>query len=89
MAPIRKLVKILRKKSGNKEWLLRVLHHLEPQHPVFAKGYRYVRPVNKLNPDRLEVFQNHDGFYDDLPPLLPHELRKRQMRLSKSDKQTL
>ena len=89
MAPVRRLVKILQKKSADKAWLLRVLHHLDSGHPVFAKDYRYVRPANKLNPDRLEVFHNDDGFYDDLPPLQPHELRGRQMRLAKGDKQTL
>ena len=69
MEPIRRLVALIKKKSADKTWLLRILHVLDSKHPVFEKGYRYVRPRNKLNPARLEVFQNHDGFYDGLPPL--------------------
>ena len=56
---------------------------------MFDKSYRYVRPRNKLQPERMEVFNNADGFFDNLPHLQPHEMRGRQMRMSKQDKQIL
>ena len=56
---------------------------------MFNKGYRYVAPKKAVNRERIQVFSNSDGFFDGLPPLLPHEMRGRQMRLSKKDKQQL
>ena len=73
----------MKKKGADKAWLLRVLYVFNKNCEVFNKSYRYVRPTNKINPNNLQIFNNNDRFFDDLPPLLPSELRKRQMRLSK------
>ena len=86
LAPVRALMEIVTKKSADKAWLLKLLWCFDRDSEVFGKGYRYVRPKDKLNPARLEVFGNQDGFFDDLPPLQPHEMKGRQMRMSKSDK---
>ena len=86
IVPVRALVELLYKRSTDKAWLLKVLWYFDRDCEVFSKGYRYVRPRNKLHPERMEVFGNDDGFWDDLPPLQPHEMRGRQMRLSKKDK---
>ena len=48
---------------------MRLLYCFDDNHEVFQKSYRYVRPRNKLNPDTIRVFNNADGFFDDLPPL--------------------
>ena len=80
---IKKLIKKVKKKGANKEWLLKVLYIFDKDCEVFDKSYRYVRPTNKINPNNLQIFNNNDRFFDDLPPLLPSELRRRQMRLSK------
>ena len=42
-----------------------------------------------MQPDRLHVYSNADGFFTGLPLLLPNELKGRQMRLAKKDKQIL
>ena len=86
MVPVRALVELLQKKGADKAWLLKVLWYFDSDSEVFAKSYRYVRPRNKLHPERMEVFGNDDGFWDDLPLLQPNEKKGRQMRMSKKDK---
>ena len=86
IVPVRALVELLYKKSADKDWLLKVLWYFDSGCEVFTKGYRYVRPRNKLIPERMEVFGNDDGFWNDLPPLQPNEMKGRQMRMSKKDK---
>ena len=89
LQPVRALMEIVRKKGADKAWLLKMLWCFDRGSAVFDKSYRYVRPKNKLNPERIEVFGNDDGFFNDLPRLQPHEMRGRQMRMSKADKQLL
>ena len=86
IVPVRALVELLYKKSADKDWLLKVLWYFDSGCEVFTKGYRYVRPRNKLIPERMEVFGNDDGFWNDLPLLQPNEMKGRQMRMSKKDK---
>ena len=86
LGPVHALVERVQKKSADKSWLLKLLYYFDPECEVFSKGYRYVRPRNKLHPERMEVFGNDDGFWNDLPPLQPNEMRGRQMRMSKQDK---
>ena len=86
LLPVRALVERLQKKGADKDWLLKVLWCFDSDSVVFSKGYRYERPRNKLHPERMEVFGNDDGFWDDFPPLLPNEMKGRQMRMSKQDK---
>ena len=80
---------LVRKHGGDRAWLLQLLHRFDAASAVFSKGYRYVRPRNERQPDRLHVYSNADGFFTGLPALLPSELRGRQMRLAKSDRQLL
>ena len=89
LSRVRALMEIVAKKGADKDWLLKVLWCLDRDCKVFGKSYRYVKPKDKINPARIEVFGNQDGFFDDLPPLLPHEMKGRQMRMSKQDKQQL
>lgn len=86
LAPVRTLLELVKKKGGDKAWLLKLLWVFDADSRVFEKSYRYVRPRNKLHPERMEVFGNDDGFWNNLPPLQPHEMRGRQMRMSKADK---
>ena len=86
---MRALLEIVRKKGADKDWLLKLLWCFDRGSPVFKKSYRYVRPKNRLNPERIEVFGNNDGFFNDLPHLQPHEMKGRQMRMSKADKMQL
>ena len=83
IVPVRALVELLYKRSTDKAWLLKVLWYFDRNCEVFSKSYRYVRPRNQLHPERLEIFGNDDGFWNDLPPLQPNEKKGRQMRMSK------
>ena len=87
--PVARLVELVKKHGGDKAWLLHLLHCFDPASEVFAKGYRYVRPRGQAQPDRLHVYSNADGFFTGLPLLLPSELKGRQMRLAKKDRQIL
>ena len=87
--PVTKLIKRVRKRGADKAWLLQLLHCFDPESEVFRKSYRYIRPRDERQPDRLQIYNNADGFFSDLPPLRPSELRGRQMRLAKKDKQML
>ena len=69
LLPVRALVDIVRKKGADKDWLLKLLWCFDRNSDVFKKSYRYVRPKNRLNPERIEVFGNDDGFFNDLPHL--------------------
>ena len=82
-------MKRVRKRGADKAWLLQLLHCFDPASEVFKKSYRYIRPRNERQPDRLQIYNNADGFCSDLPPLQPNELRGRQMRLAKKDRQIL
>ena len=82
-------MKRVRKRGADKAWLLQLLHCFDPASEVFKKSYRYIRPRNERQPDRLQIYNNADGFFSDLPPLQPNELRGRQMRLAKKDRQML
>ena len=68
---------------------MRLLYCFDSGNAFFAKSYRYVKPRTRLNPDNIKVFDNSDGFFDDLPPLLPNELKGRHLRMSKQDKEIL
>ena len=87
--PVARLVELVKKHGGDKDWLKHLLHCFDPASEVFAKGYRYVRPRSQVQPDRLHVYSNADGFFTGLPLLLPGELKGRQMRLAKKDRQIL
>ena len=89
LIPVRALMEIVGKKGADKAWLLKVLWCFDNNSEVFDKSYRYVRPKDKLNPERIEIFGNEDGFFNNLPPLQPNEMKKRQMRMSKREKQIL
>ena len=56
---------------------MRLLYCFDSENVIFSKSYRYIRPQNRLNPNRIEVFNNEDGFFNDLPQLQPHEMRGR------------
>ena len=86
LVPVRALMEIVRKKGADKPWLLKMLWVFDSDSEVFDKSYRYVRPKNKLHPERMHVFNNDDGFWSNLPPLQPHEMRGRQMWMSKQNK---
>ena len=68
---------------------MRLLYCFDSENEIFAKHYRYVKPKTRLNPDNIRVFDNSDGFFNDLPPLLPHEMKRRHLRMSKQDKEFL
>ena len=89
MPKLKRLMELLKKKSADKEWLLRCLFVLDENHAVFQKNYRYVKPRTRVQPNRIQLINNEDGFYDNLPPLQPNELRRRLLRMSKADKQLL
>ena len=69
LVPVRALMEIVGKKGADKPWLLKMLWIFANDSEVFEKTYRYVRPKNKLNLERLEIFGNEDGFFSNLPPL--------------------
>ena len=77
LTPVRALLEIVKKKKADKEWLMRLLYCFDSENVVFSKGYRYIKPQNRLNPNRIEVINNADGFFDDLPQLQSHEMRGR------------
>ena len=87
LAPIRRLLELLKKKSADKAWLLLCPWVLKEDCLVFDKSYRYVKPRQLNQPDTIRLIENEDGFFDNLPPLLPHERKGRLMCMSKADKQ--
>ena len=68
---------------------MKLLYCFDSGNAFFAKNYRYVKPRTRLNPDNIQVFDNADGFFNDLPPLLPNEMKGRHLRMSKQDKEIL
>ena len=69
LAPVRVLMELIKKKGADKAWLIKVLWVFDSGSQVFEKSYRYIRPRNKLHPERMEVFGNDDGFWNNLPKL--------------------
>ena len=69
LIPVRALIEVVKKKKADKQWLLRLLYCFDSENEFFAKHYRYVKPRKRLNPNNIEVFDNADGFFNDLPPL--------------------
>ena len=55
-------------KIGDVPWMLMCLATLNSNHAIFAKNYRYVRPAVQQRQDIM--FNNNDGFFDDLPDLV-------------------
>ena len=69
MPKLKLLMEHLKTRSADKEWLLRCLFVLNEGHQVFQKNYRYVKPRARVQPDNIQLINNDDGFYDNLPPL--------------------
>ena len=69
LVPVKALEEVVKKKKADKQWLLRLLYCFDPGNQFFASDYRYVKPRKRLNPDNIQVFDNADGFFDNLPPL--------------------
>ena len=89
MPKLKLLMAHLKTRSADKEWLLRCLFVLNEGHQFFQKNYRYVKPRTRVQPNNIQLINNDDGFYDNLPPLQPNELKGRLLRMSKADKQLL
>ena len=94
VANLRKIDSTMRKLGKYKAdngWLIRVLHCLNAKDEIFNKDYVYRRPRNFIGLNQLELIDNPDNFFDNLPELNVKELlaNRKQLRLSKSQMQTL
>ena len=63
-------LELIEKKLANTEWLVQVLHCINPGHVIFAKDYIYERPAKARAMNALPLLKNDDGFFDNLP-LIP------------------
>ena len=75
----------MRKKSPDREWMVKLLALWKPDDEIFAKSYRYTPPKKVVVADY--EFKNEDGFFDELPPLTENEIRNsRRLRIPKVDR---
>ena len=63
MGPVN-LIEALEKRSADKEWLIALLHFVDPDSCYFKKDYR---PVNKKpeEPELVLCINNDDGFFTE------------------------
>ncbi len=67
----------------NAEWTVNVIGLLNQRHIIFGKRYLAPNPVvNRIN--HAFEFGNGDEFFDDLPDLIPHQLKATALPLPKS-----
>ena len=83
MASVKKLLKKMKKRNPDAEWLCDLLALWKPSDEIFDKSYVYVRP-RKATVASI-VLDNADGFYTGLP-ILPASVqgKTRRMRVPKS-----
>ena len=61
-----KLIGSLRLRAANVDWYVTMLGYFNPDDPIFAKDYKYVRQTEvPIEP----VINNSDGLFTSLPPL--------------------
>ena len=83
MPSVRRLIKKMKKRSPDAEWLVDLLGQWDPNDEIFSKNYVYVRP-RPATAQTIEL-ANDDDFYTDLPLLPCNVMRKtRRMRVPKS-----
>lgn len=72
------------KHPGDTEWLVNFLAIADEDDEIFDRKYKYVRPKSKI----AEVmFDNTDGFWNDLPPLTERQIKSsNRLRLSKEQR---
>ena len=64
--PLVNLLEHLKKRAGDKEWMLKVLGHLSDRnHPFFAKDY--IPPKKQMAQTFNYEFDNSDQFFNGLP----------------------
>ena len=63
-------------KLPNNDWLITVLAHIEGKDcEIFQRDYKYVKPVSANQKPDI-IFDNDDGFFDDLPDLDDRQIRR-------------
>ena len=55
--------------------MLELLSYMHPDHAIFKKGYRPPKKEERVQQAQPTI-PNHNGFFDNLPPLSASELRK-------------
>ena len=55
------------KKCANTTFLVQVLHLVDPNDEIFARDYVYVKQAQANTLAALPLFDNSDGFFDNLP----------------------
>ena len=55
--------------------MLGLLSYMHPDHAIFKKGYRPPKKEERVQQAQPSI-PNHNGFFDNLPPLSASELRK-------------
>ena len=83
------LLLLLQKKSADSAWLVQVLHLVNDQDEIFARDYVYVRPRPVKAKVEMPFMDNSDGFFSGLPKLPASSSSKRQLRLTKQQKEAL
>ena len=78
---VHRLIGHLRLRPANVDWYLALLSFFNPEDPIFAKNYKYVREAEiPVEP----MINNDDGLFTNLPELTEQEMRKtNRMRLPK------
>lgn len=76
------------KRLADKDWLIKILYCIEPNNEIFSRVYVYKRPQRQPTAMNVPAIGNEDGFFDNLPEL-DQRRRGRQLRLPKSERQTL
>ena len=82
MDSVKKLLKMMRKRLPDAEWLVELLALWKPADEIFQKNYVYVRPrpATAMTVD----LDNSDGFFENLPRLSAKEIKMtRRMRVPK------
>ena len=59
-----RLYEFLDNRLADRDWMLEVINHINPDHMYFGKGYRPPTIANQL---RDMPVANNDGFFDGLP----------------------
>ena len=70
----RRLSVHMRRHLPPRDWMLGLLSKMHPDNEIFKKGYH---PPKKERAQQVQpTIPNHNGFFDNLPPLSASELRK-------------
>ena len=69
-------------KPPDTQWLLNTIGYLNAAHPIFQKDYVAPKPIVNRPVFQYE-FDNHDNFFDGLPPLSLQMQRGRKLTLPK------